>query len=326
MKKNILKFLVAVLALFMGFAPLTVFAEEETVLASPATSISISPTDEFLQISSGSTYDKFFTIENDGEDAINFEVYSAPYSYVYSEEQDSYQLGFANENNYTQMTRWISFRNQDGEYVARPVFSVEGKSSLDVHYRITTPDNIPGGGQYAVIFAHTLASANAGGGIRTEVSPGLVIYGRSTEGEPIISAEISDLDIVQEVVDKKDSIVATAKVKNTGNVDFNVISNLKVTPIIGFSSYETPATGGRLSVIPESELTASDAWVGTPMFGIYKATFTVTVGDKTETIEKIIFRISPIIIIIAIILLTIIIISIIMGVRRSRMRRSRLSV
>ena len=196
-------------------------------------------------------------------------------------------------------------------------------------YRITTPNNIPSGGQYAVIFAHTLTSVVSASGIRTEASPGMVIYGRSLEGEAITSAEISDLEIKQSVTESgtvRNNFYASAKIKNTGNVDINATGKLKVEPIIGFSSYETDQKMGYLSVIPEAELVISDEWKETPTFGLYKATWTVSVDDNSETIEKIIFLISPIFIIITIILLTIIVIGVIILVRKRKARRSSLAI
>lgn len=327
MKKNIFKILVAALvAMFFWMMPsVGAFAEEgETTIS--GMSISLTPTSKVFQIASSSVYDQSFTVNNDGSEPMRIEVYAAPYSYVYSDEEDLYKLGFNNENNFTQITRWITFKNTAGEYVDKALFSIEPKASLDIDFRITTPESIPSGGQYAVIFAHTLSSAASGSGIRTEASPGMVVYGRSSEGETVISAEITDLNVEQKNLNNKDSIIASAKVKNTGNVDFNVISSFRVSPIIGFSSYETPENLGRTSIIPDAELIITDVWEDAPGLGIFKATWTVTVGDNTETYESVIFRISPLFIIIFIIVLTIIIISVIMVFRKRKERRARLAV
>lgn len=341
MKKHIIRLFSVALVILFGFFFLPVFdakaddeVVEETTVAeeTPAenidltgTRISLKPTSKILQINSGSVYDETFEVTNDGGAPLRIEVYAAPYSYVYSNEEDLYKLGFNNENNFTQISRWITFKDLEGNYVERAEFTIEPGATLVVSFRISTPASIPSGGQYAAIFAHTLSSAISTTGIRTEASPGIVIYGRSTEGEAITSAEISDLNIEQKTVDGKNGIFATAKVKNTGNVDFTANGVLKVEPIIGFGSYESPVTNGRMSIIPEAELVVSDAWTEAPGFGIYKATWKVTVGDTEEVIERVVFRISPIVAIITIIVLTIIVISIIMGIRKRKERRSRLS-
>lgn len=320
--KKIVKTFVAVLALILGLGiiPINTYAEENS--EEPiGINIGIDTTSKMLQIASGSTYDETFGVNNGGNTEMRIEVYAAPYAYTYSNTEDEYKLGFANETNYTQLSRWITFKDNNGNYVEKATYTIEPKSSLKVSFRISTPNSIPGGGQYAVVFAKTISNAASSGGIRTEASTGMVIFARSTEGESIIDAEVFELGVDE----REGNIIASAKIKNTGNVDFTAIGNLKVEPIIGFSSYETPATGGRLTVIPEAELVIVDEWKDAPFFGIYKAIWTVNAGEKTETFEKIIVRIPLFIIIILITVLTIIIISVIMGIRKRKERRSRFS-
>lgn len=339
MRKSFSRVLAAGAVTLLGLgllAPVYTYADEESqdsasedAAKSTGTSISLTPVSKILQLSSSSTYEDKFTVSNDGSAPLKIEVYAAPYSYVYSNEEDAYKLGFNKENNFTQITRWITFKDDSGNYVKKPTFTIDPNSALDIEYKVTTPDNIPAGGQYAVIFAHTLSSATSENGIKTEASPGLVVYGRSTEGEATIAAEISDMKIEQSVTENgttRNNFYASAKVKNIGNVDFNASGVLKVDSIIGGGSYETPATGGRVSVIPDSELVVSDEWEETPSFGLYKATWTVTAGEQTEVTERIIFLMSPAALIISIILLTIIIVGIIIMVRKRKERRSRLAV
>ena len=302
--------------------------------AAVGTSISLSPTSKILQIASSSVYDNSFYVSNDGSADIKIEVYAAPYSYVYSDEEDLYKLGFNNENNFTQISRWITFKDTSGSYTKKAFFTIKPGERLEINYRISTPANIPEGGQYAVIFAHTLSDATNTSGIRTEASPGLVVYGRSTEGEVNTSVEISSLEIKKSVTTNaagdehvvRNNFYASAKIKNTGNVDFSAVGVLKVEPIIGGGTYETPNNKGKISVIPEAELILSDEWEETPSSGIYKVTWTVMAGDKTETIERVIFLIPAWIIILSIIFLTILFIWIIIKLRKRKERRSRLAV
>ena len=80
------------------------YAEEEqtqegTETQKGGTSISISPVSRIFQLSPSSEYADVLKVTNDGSEEISFEIYAAPYSYVYSEENDTYSLGFNNENN-----------------------------------------------------------------------------------------------------------------------------------------------------------------------------------------------------------------------------------
>lgn len=303
--------------------------EESSENQKTGTNISLTPVSKVLQISSNSVYEDDFTVTNDGDEDMEIEVYTAPYSYVYSSDEDTYKLGFNNDNNFTQISRWITFQNIHGGYDKKTNYTIPPHDSITVHYKISTPDNIPAGGQYAVMFAHTLTGVVSANGIKTEASPGIVVYGRSTEGEVLLEAEISDLQLgygYTENGNTVDNFRATAKVKNMGNVDFNASGVLKIEPILWGSSYETSGNDGRISVIPESELVLSDEWDDSPSFGLYKATWTVTVGEKTEVIERVIF-VNPLpLIIVTILVLTIIIICVIIGIKRRKERRSRLAV
>ena len=320
----------AAVTLGLSFCSGAVFAEGEENNAdsgTPATSVSISPVSKILQLSANSNYEDKFTVTNNGGEKMPFEVYASPYSYTYSESEDAYKLGFNNENNYTQITRWVTFKDVNGNYVEKANFTAEPNSTVDVYYKISTPASIPAGGQYAVLFAHTLSGTVNASGIKTEASPGLVIYGRA-EGDTIVTSEISNLEIKDKVTvdgDVKTQISGTGKVKNTGNVDFMASGKLKVTGIFGISYYETPAssTRARISVIPESELVVSDTWDETPYFGLFNVSWTVDAAGNTETFSKMVLIMPLPIIVLMILLLTIIIIWIIMLIRKRKERRAK---
>lgn len=306
--------------------------------AKAATSISISPVSKILQLEANSVYEDTFKVTNNGTSVMEFEVYASPYSYTLSEATDEYQLGFTKENNYTQITRWITFKDTNGNYVANPKFTANPGENTEVTYRISTPSSIPAGGQYAVLFAHTLSSNTLSSGIKTEASPGLVVYGRAA-GETISSAEITDLKLSQTMKVRSDQagaedefveknlINASAKVKNTGNVDFMAQGKLRVEGIFGRNYYETPSTQSRVSIIPETELTVSDQWDETPYFGIFKVSWTVSAaGTTAEPIVTIMVLLPAPILVAIILLLTILIVWIIIMVRKRKERRSRFMV
>ncbi len=334
MKKYITKVLVAALVAVFGASFWTgavAFADEAAEMQAAATSISISPVSKILQIAANSVYEDSFKVTNNSSSSMKFEVYASPYSYTYSESDESYRLGFNHENAYTQITRWITFRDANGNYVEKAEFTAEPNGVVDVTYKISTPESIPAGGQYAVLFAHTLSGNMTSSGIKTEASPGLVVYGRA-EGETKVGSEISGLEISQTLEkdgETKNIINGTAKVKNTGNVDFMASGKLKISGIFGQVFYETPATStrARTSIIPESELTISDSWDDTAFFGLFSAEWTVTAsGSEPQTISKLILIMPPVVIVAIIILLTIVIVWIIIMVRKRKERRAKFMV
>lgn len=304
--------------------------ESEEVGDDVATSISISPVSKVLELEPSKTYDDFFKITNNGKAPLNFEAYASPYSYTYSEESEEYQLGFSKENSYTQITRWITFCDQDGNYVTNPKFVAPAGETVEVHYRITTPSSIPAGGQYAVLFAHTFSDDTEDvSGIKTEASPGLVVYGRSA-GDTIVKGTVSDSAIHKTLTvdgNTKNIINASSKVVNEGNVDFMAIGSMKVTGIFGRTYYETTGNNGKVSVIPESGAVVSDQWDDTPYFGLFNVSWTITAAEgEPETITATVLILPVPIIILMILLLTIIIIWIIIVVRKRKERRSRFMV
>ena len=305
---------------------------ENSSNSSAATSISISPVSEVLQLTASTIYDAVFKVSNNSDSPMEFEVYAAPYAYIYSEDEDAYKLGFSRENNFTQITRWITFKDTSGNYVEKATFTADPRSDVEVAYRITTPESIPAGGQYAVLFAHTLSGSVNSSGIKTEASPGLVVYGRAS-GDTILSSEISKLAINNTMLvdgEEKTIINATGKVKNTGNVDFMAEGKMKVTGIFGNVYYETPvgSTAARISVIPDTELSVSDSWKDTPFFGMFNVEWKVTTDDNEigEIITKFVVIMPPVIIIIVLLLLTVVIVWIIIVVRKRKERRSKFMV
>ena len=310
-----------------------VYADDDTSTASEspasiATSISISPVSKILQLESSQVYEDSFSVSNNGNGEMLFEVYASPYSYTMSEEDGEYRLGFSNENNYTQISRWVTFKDENGNYVKNPQFKAGPNEVVTVYYRITTPESIPAGGQYAVLFAHTISGNTNSSGIKTEASPGMVVYGRSN-GETIIGSDISGLEINQTLTNNegtKNIINASAKVKNTGNVDFMAVGTLEVTGLFGQVYYSTPSTRGRVSVIPETELPVSDTWEETPYFGIFNAKWTVEAGEDKTEITKLIILLPLPILVAFILVLTFLIIWIIIMVRKRKESRSRYSM
>lgn len=340
--RSIIRKLVAIVATLMIVLVGSdlVFAEEGDAgdLTNAATSISISPVSKILQLQPNTVYEDSFSITNNGRSDMHFEVYAAPYSYTYSEETNDYQLGFSKENSYTQITRWVTFKGPDGTYAANPRFVAEPGESVTVEYRITTPESIPAGGQYAVLFAHTLSDTSVSGGIKTEASPGLVVYGRAS-GETITEAEITGMNLSGSMAvatgspatsgtdgEVKNIINASAKVKNLGNVDFTASGKLKVEGVFGVVYYETPSNAARVSVIPDTELAVTDRWDETPYFGLFKATWTVMAAGKSETVSQMILILPAPIIVLMILLLTIVIVWIIIMLRKRKERRSRFMI
>lgn len=291
------------------------YAEENT--DKPAMRIQISPVQNRVSLNAGETSEYVFNVDNTGTDAYSFKVYANPYSVT----NDQYSPSFSAQNSHTQVSRWIAFKNNTSEYTNEATYSVEPGQRKEVTYRITVPEDIPGGGQYAIIFVEAIPKDDGDfGGIRTISRLGLRIFGR-TNGETKESAEIVSHNMDSFYMSGK--IKATGSVKNSGNTDFNAIFKFKVEKIFGGVVFEDSKG---YDVLPETNRDIELVWEDTPAFGIYRITSTLIALDQSRSTTKIVLIIPIFMIIILLMLLTITIAWFIILYRKRQAQKSKLIV
>lgn len=289
----------------------------EEVTEKPAMRIQVSPTDNRVSLNKGETTEYFFNVDNTGTEPYNFKVYVTPYSVT----NEKYSPNFSNETSHTMVRRWIDFKNDAGEYVKENTYSVEPGQRKEVHYRIVVPEDIPGGGQYAMIFIEALPkNDNNTGGIRTISRLGYRIFGR-TNGETKEAAEIISHDMDSFYTSGK--VKTTGVVKNDGNADFNAIFKFKVEKIFGGTVFEDSKG---YDVLPETTRNIEMVWEDTPAFGIYRITSTMSVLDQTRSVTKIVLIIPVFMIVILLMLLTITIAWFIILYRKRQAQKSKLII
>ena len=203
-----------------------------------------------------------------------------------------------------------------------PIRNGRANKRQEVEYKISVPENIPEGGQYATIFAESVPEETASStGVRAISRVGLILYG-STNGNTVESAEISNLSTKTFLTGGH--ITSEVDIKNTGNTDFNATVSMKVDKLIGntVAEFNNP-----YPVIPDSPTRhAVIEWEDTPVFGIFRVKTTVTAAGQTVESEKVVLILPIWIIIIMLILLTIIIAWLIILIRKRRAQKSRLIV
>ena len=194
----------------------------------PPILVQISPVSNQVILEAGKTKEYTMTVKNSGTSDFTYQLYTTPYSVS----DENYNVDFSTETARTQVSRWIKFYEGD-KLVERPMFSIKSGETQLIKYVIQIPEDIPAGGQYATIFAETDASddkaASNISGIRTASRVGLIIYGR-TNGETIEDASITDYNIPSFLT--SGNIIATSKVKNSGNTDFEVTYSIKIKSIL----------------------------------------------------------------------------------------------
>lgn len=275
----------------------------------------ISPVSNRVDLKPGESLEYTFDIQNLGKASFKYKVYATPYSVT----NEEYKLNFTDETPRTQISRWISFKQANGNFSESASFSIEPSEKQTITYKISTPSDVPAGGQYATIFAESDPEDNPNGtGVRAVSRIGLVVFGR-TEGQTKNSTEVSDLSLSGFLTNGQ--IKSSSSVKNTGNTDFEVNSTIIIKDLFGKTVYEKTTP---YSVLPDTTRLISETWEDTPVIGIFKVTSTIKALDQDKTETKLVLIMPVFVIIIAIIMLTLLIVWIIILIRKRQTQKAKL--
>jgi hypothetical protein len=310
-KRRILSWVVAGALLFASALTTVtgvVYAEEGSG-DEKAPVLQISPTMRRISLEPGEKKSDEMTVENAGNVDFSFRVYAAPYTVV----GDEYEPDFATDTHFTQISRWVTFDKT--EFTLKP-----GEKQV-VNFHINVPKDVPAGGQYASIFAETINDdAAKSNGIKTTARIGMIIYA-NVSGDTRVGAEIINFSLptFYSAFNVPD-ITATARVRNTGNTDFEAIYRFKVEPLIGDVVYDDEQVQ---VVLPDTERQIEMKWADTPLLGLFKVSFSVVAGDASEEITTMVLVLPPWLIIIMLLLLTFLTVWIIIKVKRREQLRSK---
>lgn len=322
--------LILALAMLVGAvlsAP-AVFAEDGENTATSSSALELTPSGTRLVLSPGEVLEGkadhcprenedgcAITVKNIGTDTVKYRVYASPYAV----KGENNELSFSEEasTTYTQLSRWISIKDANGDFVKEAEFTVAPGETQTVHYRVTIPEEIPGGSQYAVIWAQIMGDDSESGGIETIGQVGAVLTGRSTENI-VETATIHEYDFTRFAF--SGPLHAMATVENTGNVDFAIKHTYTARTIFGKELYSSEEM---TAAYPGTTYHINFDWEEAPFMGIFHVEWKVIAAD-TERIESHIVVIMPIIVmIVMVLLLTVMIIWIIIIVRKRKERKAR---
>lgn len=326
------KFIVSALALaglVLGVVTLpvgTAWAEEEQ--NSSPNSLQMSPSGVRLTLVAGETLEGHaancpkteegcaIKVANTGTEGFRFRVYITPY--VVSGEENELTFDEEKATAYTQISRWITVQNANGEFVKEAEFALQPGESRVIPYRVSIPTDIPGGSQYAVIWAQIMSDSEFKGGIETVGRAGAVITGRSS-GDSHEAAEITDIDFTRFAF--SGPMHSGATVKNVGNTDFVVKYSYTARTLFGKEMY---ASGEKtLAAYPGTEYHLGLDWEETPFMGIFQAEFKISAAGETKTEKHIVVIMPVFVLILLILLLTIIVVWIIIIIRKRKERKAR---
>lgn len=255
-------------------------------------------------------------IKNIGSETFRYRIYTTPY--VVSGED--YQLSFSESasTSYTQISRWITFLDYDGSYQREVTRTIAPGEVQQVQYRVDVPEDVPGGAQYAVIWAQTLGDeAASSASVQTISQAGMVITGR-TIGDTRQTSEVTEYDFTRFAF--SGPLHASATIKNTGNTDFDAYYYYTAKTLFGKEVY---ATNDSLATYPDTEYHINVDWDNTPFIGIFQVEFKVSAADTVKSENHIVVILPIFVLILLIILLTIIIVWITIISRKRKERKAR---
>lgn len=252
---------------------ITTFFLATPTFALDGITLQISPTSHKIALDPGNEYTDSVSIQNLNDQPIKYKMSLRPYQ----ASDIFYNPDFATENNYTQIVKWITFAEPSGELAPH--------SNKDIKYTIKVPADVPSGGQYATIVAETPAQTQAGS-IEIISSVGSILYahiGSNTREEgSLVSQNIWPFQIGSPITTEN-------TVKNTGNVDFDVTTTLKVSKLLtGNTVYDDSEDPLVQTVLPDSTRFIRSSWYDTPKLGVFTVTQTTSFLDQTYDLSGIV--------------------------------------
>lgn len=240
--------------------------------------IHMSPVRTKLELKPGEVYKGTFKVMATGTETFDYTLSASPYQIVDEGGNASYDT----ESKYTKIVDWITF-SKEGD-------TISPNESQDVSYTIKVPEDAPGGGQYAILFAETANPEEKGSFTKTNSRVGQILYvtidGKNNECAKIIKNGINTFMF-------EPPISSTSLVESCGNVHQEASYIMKVYPLFSdkeiYTNEEDPETH---IILPETKRFNTTSWTkenGAPSIGIYTVEHTVKIGKESDTVKKLVF-------------------------------------
>jgi hypothetical protein len=240
----------------------------------PEYQISVSPSSlRVTDLVPGQTATGSYELSNTGRKDVGVEIYAAPMSAA----SEFYEKNYDLRNAYNQIADWISFDETNYDLIP--------DQSVTVTYYITVPSDVPAGGQYAGIMNKMIIPGQKleGTGINSEKRIGLNVYS-VVAGDTRLSGQL--IEAKADLWQPEEPLTGTVRIKNDGNVDFEVKASMQVRSLFGKLRYSSdPVT---VRVLPETTRAITSEWNGASI-GIYKVTLEteLMLDDKvTRIVER----------------------------------------
>jgi hypothetical protein len=292
----------------LGVAGLFVAPTQATDEALPNTWIQISPVSSRINLSPSQVYNGTIKITNVGAENFSFKVYASSYGVT----DLDYEPTFDSDSSYTQLAKWVSF--EQTEYK-----DITPNQTLEIPYVINVPENSPGGGQYAVLFAETLSEgtqSTASASITTISRVGSLLFA-DLGGESRMQGEVSSFEQSSWI---QGPIKSEAIVKNDGNIDFVTQQTFTVRTLFGREVYSNSASK---YVLPETSRKLDQQGEETPALGLFSVNNKVSFINGDQVDETKLVLVGPVwaiitILVISLLILILIVLIIVKKVKKTK--------
>ncbi len=284
--KKILSILLILIHIFLSSS--NVFADSK--------SLSVSPTINYFNRSEN-TVEKFeLKIENASDESLRLKVYTAPYSVL----NENFETSFEEKDRtqYNEITNWVSFKNDEGDYEKSFEFDMEKESTKYIKYKINFEESDKKE-QYCVIFVEIIPKDTKAQQSTFRLATFVVAH--DAEKEEKINTEAFNEN--------------GFKVKNQGENSSKISYNFEINSIFGKKVYED--TDEKV-IFPESSRQFEFTWEEMPDFGFFIQKLSFESVKGLETKEKLIIKIPLTIKIIMVLLLTLIIFMLIIKIKNRK--------
>ncbi len=244
-------------------------------------SLTFGPTSQRISLKPGETYRSSVIVSNPAmsENDLKFQLYVAPYSVA----NDDYDPVFDKVGTYTQIVDWITLDKTEG--------TLKPNDNMEIGFTVKVPKDVPAGGQYAAIVAQDVTSfdsANNNGVQISGISAVASVVVADVAGQTREYGEVFENNMPTFVMSAP--FVASAGVKNTGNVHTDAKSVLQVWPLFSDEEIYTneESEDNDKLVLPDTTRYFFNTWEDVPVVGIFRAKQTVTIFGETSVNEKII--------------------------------------
>lgn len=286
------------------FASLALIGLIATSYTSPVSAVSgktemtLSPAKVTPQLKKGQVYNGEFSLHNTGEVDFKAKVYTSQYEAT----NDGYKLNSSSDRSL--LHKWIKFEQEQ--------FEIKAGQSAVVKYSIHTPNDLPDGGQYGLIFAETINDKDSQSSEVTTTSRlGMLIFA-STDGQNRYEGQLHSPQIPFLNIGPKATF--SFKVKNSGNTHFDTNGEISITDM--FDNQKFGLIKNSVTSLPNTDKKFEFEWDRAPLIALMKVKLKGQALDNKIDETRTVLFISPIFFI------TVIVIIIILGATYVAIKKS----